>query len=196
MLIENEFEVAAPPDTVWAFLNDIPRVAPCLPGAELTEVVDDDTYKGLVTTRLGPVSLRFTGTVHVTGRDDRARTVVMDATGSEVKGRGEATMAITSRVLPAGRGAKVAVSQDLQISGAAAQYGRGMIADVTSVLMRQFAANMQNAIDRGDGQAPAGSAGSAAGSAASVSGLSIGFQAALLAFRRMLRRFFGRSVRP
>ena len=143
MLITNDFEVAQPVDKVWQFFDDIPQVAACLPGAELTEELGDDKYLGKVAIRMGPVRLQFAGTADINERDEAAKRIVVDAAGADEKGRGQASMVVTATLARAGQGTKVAVSQDLQLSGAAAQYGRGMISDVTSVLMRDFATNMQ-----------------------------------------------------
>ena len=148
MLIKNEFEVAEPVEKVWQFFDNIPQVAACLPGAELTEDLGDDKYKGTVAVRMGPVRLQFAGTADITERDEAAKRVVVHAAGADEKGRGQASMVVTATLVQAGRGTKVGVTQDLQLSGAAAQYGRGMIADVTAVLMRDFSANMQDRIER------------------------------------------------
>src|SRR5215469_8618935 len=144
MLINNDFEVAEPVAKVWEFFGDIPRVAACLPGATLTENLGEDKYGGQVAVRMGPVRLQFAGTAEITERDEAAHRIVVNATGAEQRGRGQASMVVTAVLASAGRGTKVDVSQDLQLAGAAAQYGRGMIADVTAVLMRDFAANMAN----------------------------------------------------
>ena len=148
MLIKNEFEVAEPVEKVWQFFDNIPQVAACLPGAELTEDLGDDKYKGKVAVRMGPVRLQFAGTADITERDEAAKRVVVHASGADEKGRGQASMVVTATLTRAGRGTKVGVTQDLQLSGAAAQYGRGMISDVSAVLMRDFSANMQNRIER------------------------------------------------
>ena len=148
MLIKNEFEVAEPVEKVWQFFDNIPQVAACLPGAELTEDLGDDKYKGTVAVRMGPVRLQFAGTADITERDEAARRVVVHASGADEKGRGQARMVVTATLTSAGRGTRVGVIQDLQLSGAAAQYGRGMISDVTAVLMRDFSANMQDRIER------------------------------------------------
>ena len=148
MLIKNEFEVAEPVEKVWQFFENIPQVAACLPGAELTEDLGDEKYKGTVAVRMGPVRLRFAGTADITERDEAAKRVVVHASGADEKGRGQANMVVTATLTRAGRGTKVGVTQDLQLSGAAAQYGRGMISDVSAVLMRDFSANMQNRIER------------------------------------------------
>src|SRR5262245_33601598 len=150
MLITNDFDVAQPVDRVWQFFQDIPQVATCLPGAELTENLGDDKYRGKVAVRMGPVRLQFAGTADITERDEQAKRLVVNASGAEERGRGQASMVVTAQLTAAGRGTKVAVTQDLQLAGAAAQYGRGMISDVTAVLMRDFSANMQDRIARID----------------------------------------------
>jgi len=189
MLITNEFEVAQPVDKVWTFFDDIPQVAACLPGTELTSDLGGDTYEGKVAVRMGPVKLQFAGKAAITQRDEKARRIVVDASGAEVRGRGQASMVVTATLTPAGRGTKVAVAQDLQLSGAAAQYGRGMIADVTAVLMRDFSANMQDRIERLErGETPEQIA--AASAAAPAGGLTLGMRAALMALTRVFRRFF------
>ena len=93
MLVESEFEVAAPLEQVWKHMQDVPRIAPCLPGAELIDV-NGDVYKGRVTTKMGPVKLQFLGTAKIVQRDESAKRIVMDASGSEEKGKGQATMKV------------------------------------------------------------------------------------------------------
>jgi uncharacterized protein len=195
MLIKNEFEVAEPVDKVWQFFQNVPQVAACLPGAELTEDLGDDRYKGKVAVRMGPVRLQFTGTADITERDEAAKRMVVHASGADEKGRGQANMVVTATLGRTGRGTtKVGVVQDLQLSGAAAQYGRGMITDVSAVLMRDFSANMQNRIERiemGEGEAAGESAEKiAATTAAPARGFSLGMRAALMALSRVFRRFF------
>lgn len=184
MLLSNDFEVGQPVDKVWAFFGDVPQVAACLPGAELTEDLGDDTYGGGVGVRMGPVKLEFDGRARIVERDDAAKRMVIDASGADKKGRGQASMTVTAVLSPLGSGTKVHLDQDLQLSGAAAQYGRGMISDVTTVLMGQFATNAQQRIDaleRGE---------AVAATAKPASGLSIGLQAARMALMRVFRRFF------
>jgi len=188
MLITNDFDVAQPVDRVWQFFQDIPQVATCLPGAELTENLGDDKYRGKVAVRMGPVRLQFAGTADITERDEQARRIVVNASGAEERGRGQANMVITAQLAAAGRGTRVAVSQDLQLAGAAAQYGRGMISDVSSVLMRDFAANMQDRITRIDRGESASQL--AASSATPASGFALGLRAARMALTRVFRRFF------
>ncbi len=186
MLIRNDFEVAEPVEKVWQFFQDIPQVAACLPGAELTDDLGGEKYKGRVAVRMGPVRLQFAGTADITERDEAARRVVVHAAGAEEKGRGQASMVVTATLTRSGRGTKVGVTQDLQLSGAAAQYGRGMISDVTAVLMRDFSANLQNRIAAAErGESPADLA-----AASEARGLTLGMRAALMALRRVFRRFF------
>jgi uncharacterized protein len=190
MLIKNEFEVAEPVEKVWQFFDNIPQVAACLPGAELTEDLGDDKYKGKVAVRMGPVRLQFAGTADITERDEAARRVVVHASGADEKGRGQASMVVTATLTRAPRGTKVGVTQDLQLSGAAAQYGRGMIGDVTAVLMRDFSANMQDRIERIErGESPEEYAAQIA-AAAPAKGFTLGMRAALMALSRVFRRFF------
>lgn len=186
MLLNNSFEVAQPPEKVWTFFENIPQVAACLPGASLTEDLGDDTYGGTVGIRMGPVRMEFAGRAQIRDRDEAARTLVVDASGADQKGRGQAQMLVNVRLSPLGGGTRVDLAQDLQLSGAAAQYGRGMIQDVTSVLMGDFAANMQRrivAIEQGLDP-------DAVGGARTASGLAIGLRAMRRALQRVLRRFF------
>jgi uncharacterized protein len=188
VIINNEFEVAEPIEKVWRFFDNIPQVAACLPGAELTEDLGHDSYKGRVAIRMGPVRLQFAGTADITERDEAARRVVVHAAGADEKGRGQAAMVVTAELKPKGRGTKVAVGQDLQLSGAAAQYGRGMISDVSAVMMRDFSANMQDRIERLDRGESAEQIAAAGGN--SVRGFSLAIRAARMALARVFRRFF------
>ena len=189
MIINSDFEVAQPVDAVWKFFDDIPQVAACLPGAELTEDLGGGKYKGGVAIRMGPVRLRFAGTADIVERDDAAKRIVVDAAGADEKGRGNAAMTVSAKLAPKGRGTKVDVTQDLQLSGAAAQYGRGMIADFSSIMMRDFAVNMQDRIERLERGETLEQADAAAGGN-SVGGFALAMRAARLALSRVFRRFF------
>jgi uncharacterized protein len=186
MLITSDFEVPQPVEKVWEFFGNVAQVAACLPGAELTDDLGDDKYLGKVAIRMGPVKMQFAGNATITERDDAAKRMVIDAAGADEKGRGQASMLVTATLASMGAGTKVSVNQDVQLSGAAAQYGRGMISDVTQVLMRQFATNMQtriDAIERGDTSATNATA-------APASGFAIGIRAMRMALMRVFRRFF------
>jgi hypothetical protein len=185
MLIKNEFEVAQPVDKVWQFFGNIPQVAACLPGAELTDDLGNENYQGKVAVRMGPVRLNFGGTAQITERDEAAKRIVVAASGAEEKGRGQASMVVTATLARAGTGTRIGVTQDLQLSGAAAQYGRGMISDVSSVLMRDFSVNLADRISR----AERGEELSAA-SASPAQGFTVGLRAVLMALSRVFRRFF------
>jgi uncharacterized protein len=188
MLIKSDFEVAEPVDKVWQFFENIPQVASCLPGAELTEDLGNESYKGKVAVRMGPVRLQFAGTADIAERDETARRVVVKAAGAEERGRGQASMVITATLARSGRGTKVDVTQDLQLSGAAAQYGRGMISDVTSVLMHDFSVNMADRIGRLERGESAEQIAAAASRPAR--GFTLGLRAARMALTRVFRRFF------
>lgn len=145
MEFDNSFEVPLPPAQAWPLLMDIERIAPCMPGAELTEVIDKETYKGRIAVRLGPVALTFAGVVKFEEVDDVNRTARVKAQGTDAKGRGGANAAATFRLEPAGAGSKVLVHTDLSLSGAVAQYGRGvgMIQATAAELMKQFAESLK-----------------------------------------------------
>ena len=188
MLIRNDFEVAEPVEKVWQFFGNISQVATCLPGAELTEDLGGEKYKGKVAIRMGPVRLQFAGTADIVERDEAAKRVVVHAAGADEKGRGQASMTVTATLATSGRSTRVDVTQDLQLSGAAAQYGRGMISDVSSVLMHDFSVNMQDRISRIERGETAEQIAATASSPAS--GLTLGLRAARMALARVFRRFF------
>ncbi len=186
MEIKNEFEVSQPIETVWAFFGDIPQVAACLPGTELTDELGDDHYGGTVAIGLGPVKLDFDGQAKIAERNEASRTIAVDASGADKKGRGQAALALTAALTSAGSGTRVDVTMDLQISGAAAQYGRGLVSDITSVLLDDFAANVQNRLTAiAEGRDP-----NQVAQVKAASGLAIGLRAARMALTRLFRRFF------
>jgi uncharacterized protein len=139
--IENDFTVQAPIDRVWEYLLDVEKVAPCMPGAQLTDVVDDHTWKGKTNVKIGPVSLSFAGTVVLEERDDQAHRVRLNAKGMEQRGKGAASAVVVSQLesVDGGNRTKVTMETDLTISGAVAQYGRGMMLDISQRLTREFA---------------------------------------------------------
>jgi uncharacterized protein len=161
VLLQDGFSVDAPPDEVFAYLTDVPQVVPCIPGAELIETVDDTRWKGRVRVKVGPISLSFQGTVTMDERDEAGRLIVLRAQATEQRGKGGLQATITSRIEPEGSGSRVAVEQDLRVSGQAAQVSRGMMQDVSARLMRQFAECLEQSITAAS--APAASAPEAAG---------------------------------
>jgi len=142
---DNSFEVPLPPAEAWPVLMDIKRIAPCMPGAELTEAVNDRTYKGRIGVRLGPVALTFAGTVTFEEIDSANHSARVKAQGTDAKGRGGANATASFRVEPVAGGSKVLVHTDLALSGAVAQYGRGvgMIQATAAQIINQFAGNLK-----------------------------------------------------
>jgi len=169
MEFDNSFEVPLPPEQAWPVLMDIQRIAPCMPGAQLTEVVDAETYKGNIAVRLGPVALTFAGTVKFEAIDNAAHTARVKAQGNDAKGRGGANAAASFRLEPTPTGSKVLVHTDLSLSGAVAQYGRGvgMIQATAAQLMKQFAENLKKQLAAP--RAPAPTSDTAATAAAPIS---------------------------
>lgn len=141
MKFENSFDVSLPPTEAWPVLMDVERIAPCMPGATLIELVNDKTFKGTVSVRLGPVALTFEGNASFEDVDDTAHTANVKAQGRDPKGRGGANATVTFRLEPSDTGSKVLIETDLTLSGSVAQYGRGvgMIQSVSSQLIGQFA---------------------------------------------------------
>jgi len=156
MEFDNSFEVPLPPAEAWKVLLDIERIAPCMPGAELTEVLGDNRYKGRIGVRLGPVALTFAGLVKFDEIDDANHTARVSAQGTDAKGRGGANASSVFRLEPAGTGSKVLVHTNLTLSGAVAQYGRGVgiIQATATQLMNQFAKCLKEKLVQ-EGVAPA-----------------------------------------
>jgi uncharacterized protein len=161
MEFDNSFEVPLPPAQAWPVLMDIKRIAPCMPGAELTEVVDPTTYKGKISVRLGPVSLAFAGLVRFEEIDDQHHTARVKAQGTDAKGRGGANATTSFQLEPTATGSKVMVHTDLTLSGLVAQYGRGVgvVQSTAGKLMQQFADALKVELARREpGATPAGTA--------------------------------------
>jgi uncharacterized protein len=141
MRIENTVEVDAPIDRVWDLVNDLPRVAPCMPGAALTGVVDDTTYEGTVAVKLGPLRMSYKGKVVVEEIDQAGHSARLAASGKDTKGGGTAKATVETRLEPAGDSrTRLMVTSDVQLTGKVASFGRGgVINDVASRLFGQFA---------------------------------------------------------
>jgi carbon monoxide dehydrogenase subunit G len=203
--IENEFTVPAPLDHVWAYLLDVEQVAPCMPGAELTETVDDSTWKGKVNMRLGPVSLAFAGTVSMEERDEDEHRVVLHARGMEQKGKGAANAVVTSWLEQGQDETRVKMTADIQLSGAVAQLSRGLLPEVSRKLTAQFAECLHEgmlaaeAVPSGAEAADVGTAGTAEPTTRSapvkakpISGIRLGLGAIWAAIAGFFRKLFGR----
>jgi uncharacterized protein len=139
MQLENSFEVAASPEAAWNLLMDVPRVIPCMPGAELVETVDESHWKARMRVKLGPISLSFLTDVTREEVDEAGRRVRLAARAREERGRGAAQATIESSLSSAEGRTQVTTVTDLALSGKAAQFGRGMIEDVTAQLLQRFA---------------------------------------------------------
>jgi uncharacterized protein len=138
MKLENEFTVPAPVEQAWAVLLDVERVAPCLPGAAI-EGTDGDQHTGTMTIKVGPITTRYRGTVKIEEADEQARRVVMRAQARDSRGQGTAAATITSTMEEVEGGTRVRVETDMRVTGPAAQFGRGVMQDVSAKLMDRFA---------------------------------------------------------
>lgn len=138
MELNNEFRVAVPSAKTWEVLTDVERVAPCLPGAALLSV-DGDEFTGAVKVKVGPITVSYKGNAAFLEKDAAARRVVLKANGKETRGNGNAAAVVTAQLKDEGDATSVAITTDLTISGKAAQFGRGVLADVAGNLITQFA---------------------------------------------------------
>ena len=145
MELNNDFEVAAPVDLVWAVLTDVERIAPCLPGAQLLEI-EGDEFRGVVKIKVGPITAQYKGAASFSERDDVEHRAVLRAEGRDTRGAGNAAADITAELEATDVGTKVTVTTDLTVTGKVAQFGRGVMADVSKKLMGQFAENLSDLI--------------------------------------------------
>ena len=177
MDLNNSFTIAGDVEEVWRFILAPENLAPCMPGAELVEVIDDRNWRGRVKVKFGPVALVFDGTIEVLEQDDLGHRLTLHGAGKDGRGRGAATTDV--RVdLDAGvepGTTLVSVVQDMTVSGQIAQFGRGMMADVTAAMTKQFAARLEAALlsqrTAPEGVLPAAAAGSATGAVTGDAGL-------------------------
>jgi uncharacterized protein len=142
MEISDSFRVSTPIDDTWKVLLDIEGIAPCLPGAQLQEV-EGDEYRGVVKVKVGPITAQYKGAAKLAEVDEANRRIVIDASGRDTRGQGNAKATIVVTMQPEGAGTAVHVSTDLSITGKVAQFGRGVLADVSSKLMGQFVENLE-----------------------------------------------------
>ncbi|ONI72914.1 hypothetical protein ALI144C_43855 [Actinosynnema sp. ALI-1.44] len=147
MKLTHEVHIAQDPAKVFATLLDVERVAGCMPGSKLTGRADDSTYTGEVKVKVGPLGVSYAGTVKFLSVDQAARTAVLKASGREQHGQGNADAHVTARVLPDGDGSKVSIETDLMIRGKVAQFGRGVIGEVSQRLIDEFAHNVEKSFD-------------------------------------------------
>jgi carbon monoxide dehydrogenase subunit G len=148
MRIEQTVEVSAPLDRVWALVNDVPRVAPCMPGAELTEVVDERTFAGTVKVKLGPINLSYKGTVVLEEVDEANHRARLQASGRDVRGGGTAKATVDTRLeAVTDDRTRMSVETDLHLTGRVASFGRGAVQDVSAKLFGQFAACLRDTLE-------------------------------------------------
>jgi uncharacterized protein len=168
MKLSNEITVPAPINEAWDLMLDVERVAPCLPGAAI-EGSEGDEYKGSMKVKIGPIVSQFKGTLHIEEANEEAHRAVMSAKARDSRGKGSANATITSTLEPAGEGTRVSVETDLRVTGPAASFGRGVMQDVSAMLMTQFADCVATKLGReapAEAAAPAGAAAKGDGSAA------------------------------
>ena len=170
MDLTNEFRVGVPVERAWEVLTDVERIAPCMPGAQLQEI-EGDEYRGIVKVKVGPITAQYKGAARFVEQDEAGRRAVLRAEGRETRGQGNANATITAQLEPDGDGTKISVMTDLTITGRVAQFGRGVLADVSTKLLGQFADCLQTKLLAGDESgATAGHDGGEAGSASGGAG--------------------------
>jgi uncharacterized protein len=166
--------VAAPPDRVFAYLLDVNKVAGCVPGAELSEVVDPSTFKGKVKIKVGPVTVAYNGTARIVDRDDTTHSASIEAEGRETTGPGSARAKANMSVVPDGAGSTVKIVTEYNVAGRVAQFGRGVMEDVSRRLVGEMAACIAANIEADEPHsAPGGGAGEDPGAAGSGPGAAL-----------------------
>jgi carbon monoxide dehydrogenase subunit G len=160
--LSNEFVVPVGVDEAWGLLTDVERIAPCMPGAELQEI-EGDEYRGIVKVKVGPITAQYKGKATFVEKDDGAHKAVLRAEGRDTRGQGNANATITATLVSEGDGTRVTVVTDLAITGRAAQFGRGVMADVSTKLLGQFVSCLEkNVLGAAAAEAAAPAASSAA----------------------------------
>ncbi|MEZ5263138.1 MAG: SRPBCC family protein [Acidimicrobiia bacterium] len=144
MELNNEFEVDRPIEEAWALLTDVERIAPCLPGAQLEEI-EGDEFRGSVKVKVGPITANYKGKAHFIEKDDANHKAVLRAEGRDAR-QGNANATITAQLVQAGSGTKVSVNTDLAVTGKVAQFGRGVMAEVSEKLLNQFVQNLETKV--------------------------------------------------
>lgn len=194
MKLNNSFDIARSPEEAWQILLDVPRIAPCLPGAELTETVGENQYKGNASVKLGPVQLKFAGEAELTEVNPEERTARLKAKGNDSKGRGSANATVVFDLTETETGTtRVNLDTDLNLAGSIAQYGRatGLIEEIARQLVSDFAGNLSKQLEQPQDQTADTAEQQTAelpAASTSVSGFSLLFRAIAAMFRRMFSR--------
>src|SRR3954454_17107083 len=152
MQIDNSFQVDVPVEEAWQVLLALERIAPCLPGAQLQEI-EGDEYRGVVKVKVGPITAQYKGAARILEADEAARRIVLKGEGRDTRGQGNASATVTVLLAPDGAGTQVSVDTDLNVTGKVAQFGRGVMADVSSKLLGQFVACLESDVLSGNGSA-------------------------------------------
>jgi uncharacterized protein len=203
MLIEKTFVMRAPPAQAWELLLDVPRVAGCLPGAAITQVVDDRHFKGSARVKVGPVQMVFAGEAALTEVDAAAHVAQMQTRGSDTKGRGNVQAQVTYRLVPEGSDTRVHIRMDLKLAGSVAQYGRaaGLLDEIAGQYVAEFAANLKQLTGEVTGAAATGTEAPAPASPATENSLLAAPAAASLtpllwrAFKAWVKGWFGGAAK-
>ncbi len=153
MKLDNEFRVDVPVEEAWRVLLDVERIAPCMPGAQLQEV-EGDEYRGIVKVKVGPITAQYKGVARITESDDTNHRAVIRAEGRDTRGQGNASATATAVLQPDGGGTRVSIDSDVTITGKVAQFGRGVIADVSAKLLDQFVACLERDVLSSAGDRP------------------------------------------
>ncbi|MQA93532.1 MAG: carbon monoxide dehydrogenase [Streptosporangiales bacterium] len=159
--LENEFTVPVPVERAWPVLLDVERIAPCMPGAAL-DSVDGDEFTGRIKVKVGPITVTYKGEARFTEKDEDKRVVVIDASGKEARGAGTASATVKAVLVGEGDSTRVRVDTTLNVTGRVAQFGRGVMADVSAKLIDRFAANLADLLSEDQGGGPEAAGGSAA----------------------------------
>src|SRR5262245_54809304 len=156
MELSNEFDVSVPLSEAWGVLTDLERIAPCMPGAQLQEV-EGDEYRGTVKVKVGPITAQYKGKAHFVELDAVNHRAVLSASGRDTKGQGNASATITADLTEKDGRTHVTLVTDLTLTGKVAQFGRGVLADVSGKLMGQFVDNLETTVlgEQGSADPPA-----------------------------------------
>ena len=168
MELTNEFRVSVPVDEAWSVLTDLERIAPCMPGAELQEV-EGDEYRGVVKIKVGPITAQYKGKASFQSLDTGAHKAVLKAEGRDTRGQGNASATVTAELESEGSGTAVRITTDLNVTGKVAQFGRGVLADVSAKLLAQFVSHLETDVLSGPSAGP-GSSGSASATPPAAAG--------------------------
>jgi len=143
--LNHDFTVPVPIEEAWAVLTDLERIAPCMPGAQLQEV-EGDEYRGVVKVKVGPITAQYRGAARIVELDPASHRAVLRAEGRETRGQGTAAATVTAELRPDGSGTAVHLATDLEVSGRVAQFGRGVLAEVSEKLLGQFTEELERTV--------------------------------------------------